>query len=76
MTTTPTKQIRFYEDDKLINTDDFDKVPDSIRYVDVNGAKVEVAKVVAHTSGEQRFIEQYSADGAMLRRTMQIKDQK
>lgn len=71
-----TKQILFYEDDKLIDTDDFASVPESIRYVEVNGVKVEVAKVVARTAGNQRSIEQYSADGVMLRRTLQLKDPK
>jgi hypothetical protein len=73
---TTTKQIKFYEDDKLIDTDDFADVPDSIRYVEVNGVKIEVSKVVAHTEGNQRAIEQYSADGVMLRRTLQLRDPK
>jgi hypothetical protein len=71
---TSSKQIRFYEDDKLITTDDFAHVPDNIRYVEVDGVKIEVSKVVAHTAGNQRAIEQYSADGVMLRRTLQIRD--
>ncbi len=74
MTTTAGKTIEFYEDDKLIDTDDFATVPENIRFVTVNGAKVAVAKVIARTAGDQRFIEQYSADGVLLRRTMQVRD--
>jgi hypothetical protein len=74
MTTPPTrKQILFYEDDRLIDREDVETVPDSVRYVDVNGVREEVAKVVARTAGDQRFIEQYAADGRLLLRTVQIR---
>ncbi len=71
--TTP-KQILFYEDDTLIETEDAATVPESVRYVEVDGKKIEVAKVVARTSGETRAIEQYSSDGVLLLRTLQRRD--
>jgi hypothetical protein len=67
-----TKQILFYENDQLTRTRNADEVPENIRYVEVNGQRVEVAKIVARTSGDEtRTIEQYSADGVLLRRTLQ-----
>jgi hypothetical protein len=74
--TAATDQIQFYEDDKLVDTKAADAVPDSVRYVDVNGTRVAVAKVVARTAGDRRAIEQYSADGVLLLRTLQIRDPK
>jgi hypothetical protein len=71
--TTSRKQILFYEDDRLVDREDAETVPDSVRYVEVNGVREEVAKVVARTAGEQRFIEQYAADGRLLLRTVQIR---
>jgi hypothetical protein len=78
MTTPSTtrKQILFYDDDKLIDREDADSVPDSVRYVEVNGVREEVAKVVARTAGDQRFIEQYAADGRLLLRTLQLREPK
>ena len=68
------KQIHFYEDDKLVRTMNAADVSDGIRYVEVGGKKIEVAKVVARTTGDTRSIEQYSADGTLLLRTLQVRE--
>ena len=73
-TMTSAKQIHFYEDDKLVRSVNAADVSDGIRYVEVDGKKVEVAKVVARTSGDTRSIEQYSAEGALLLRTFQVRE--
>lgn len=67
------KKIEFYEDDKLTASENAADVPDEIRYVTVEGKRVEVAKVVARTQGDTRSIEQYGADGRLLMRTLQRK---
>jgi hypothetical protein len=70
---TETKQIQFFQDDKLIEAKNAADVPDNIRYVTVDGKPIEVVKVVAHTMGDTRAIEQYAADGTLLLRTLQRK---
>jgi hypothetical protein len=67
------KQIRFYEGDQLVRTEAAANVPDEIRYVTVEGKRVEVAKIVANTLDDTRTIEQYDANGGLLLRTLQRK---
>jgi hypothetical protein len=73
MTTTPNKQILFYDGDKLIKTENAADVPDQARYVVVDGQRVEVAKVVRKDAPDGRqAIEQYAADGKLLSRTLML----
>lgn len=70
---TNSKEIAFYEDDRLIRTKPAETVADEIRFVTVDGQRREVAKIVARTQDDTRSIEQYAADGTLLLRTLQRK---
>jgi hypothetical protein len=70
---TAPKQILFYDGDRLVDKDDFARVPDSVRYVTVDGQRVEVAKVVRKDAPNGQAIELYDASGRLLSRTLMIK---
>ncbi len=48
-------------------------VPDSIAFVQLNGANVAVVKVVATTHGDHRTLHAYGADGVLLKTTVQVR---
>ena len=70
---TTSKQILYYDGDRLIRKEDFAKVPEHIRYVEIDGRRVEVAKIVRKDAPNGQAIEQYGVDGLLLSRTLMIK---
>jgi hypothetical protein len=66
-------QIHFFENGVLIATKDAAEFPDSIRFADVDGQQVAVAKIVATTVGDTRSIAEFAADGRFLRSSMEVR---
>lgn len=60
--------------DRTAATDEtraYTEVPEGIAFVEVDGHRVPVVRVVAETHGDTRTLISYGADGAVLERTVQ-----
>jgi hypothetical protein len=49
------------------------EVPESVRYAETDQGWVPVVRVVATTSGDQRFVREYGPAGELLRSTVQVR---
>ncbi len=67
------QKVQIIEDGVLVATKDLQELPEEVRYVEFEGKEVPLAKLVALNYQGKRAIEEYAADGRLLRRSFEIK---
>lgn len=57
---------------KVIEECDISTVPPAMRFLETPEGRIPIVRVVATTSGGQRFIREYGPDGTLLRSTVAL----